>query len=380
MATTTTSTTFTLPRDPITKITGKPSYATVTNLRKELYENAMSVRSTQGGQYGHLGMIMPPNEYNAMVGAQPWVDPQNPGALQIPANSTARQMAMLSDTHNREVKEYNTFIDLAAKLKQQILDAVDHTYIDELSNPLTGFATVTTAQLLTHLMTRYCEIKRDDIKANKKKLAADWSPATTLEQLWIRARECQDFATTAGEPIPEGEVVGTLLDVIENTGVFATGCYEWRKRPINEHTLANFKEHFKYHYDERTRTLSAQAGGFHSANAVVTEQMQQVNIATTGTTPGTVTVDATVWGWCYTHGLTRNKTHTSQTCTKPCDGHKREATLTNPMGGSDKINFGNPRRNRRNRAGRESPANATANSATTDTTTESGGNDGNDGL
>jgi hypothetical protein len=60
--------------------------------------------------------------------------------------------------------------------------------------------------------------------------------------------------------------------------------------------------------------------------------------------------------------------------------YKREATLTNPMGGSDKINFGNPRRNRRNRAGRESPANATANSAAADTTTESGGNDGNDGL
>jgi hypothetical protein len=111
-------------------------------------------------------MIMPPNEHNAMAGAQPWADPQNPGALQIPANSTACQMAMLSDTHNRQVKEHNTLIDLAAKLKQQILDAVDHTHTDELSNTLAGFAAATTAQLLTHLMTRCCEIKRDGIKAN----------------------------------------------------------------------------------------------------------------------------------------------------------------------------------------------------------------------
>jgi hypothetical protein len=137
-----------------------------------------------------------------VAGAQPWADPQNPGALQIPANSTARQMAMLSDMHNRQVKEHNTFVDLAAKLKQQILDAVDHTHVDELSDTLTGFAAVTTAQLLTHLMICCCEIKRDDIKANKKKLAADWSPAANLEQLWIRARECQGFAATAGEPIP----------------------------------------------------------------------------------------------------------------------------------------------------------------------------------
>jgi hypothetical protein len=96
-----------------------------------------------------------------------------------------------------------------------------------------------------HLMTRCCKIKRDDIKANRKKLAADWSPAANLEQLWIRARERQDFAATAGEPVPEGEMIGTLLGVIKTAGVFATGCCEWRKRPTNEHALANFKEHFR---------------------------------------------------------------------------------------------------------------------------------------
>jgi hypothetical protein len=116
MAMTATSATFALPRDPLTKITGKPTFAAVTNLRKELCENTMSVCSTQGGQCSHLGTIVPPNEHNAMPGAQPWANPQNPGALQIPANAVARQMALLSDTHNRQVKECNTCIDLAAKL------------------------------------------------------------------------------------------------------------------------------------------------------------------------------------------------------------------------------------------------------------------------
>jgi hypothetical protein len=91
------------------------------NLRKELCENAMSVRSAQGGQCGHLGVVVPPNECNAMPGAQLRADPQNPGALQIPANAAAGQMALLSDTHNRQVKEHNARVDLATKLKQQIL-------------------------------------------------------------------------------------------------------------------------------------------------------------------------------------------------------------------------------------------------------------------
>jgi hypothetical protein len=116
---------------------------------------------------------------------------------------SARQMALLSDTHNCQVKEHNARIDLAAKLKQQILDAVDHTCVDELNDSMTGFAAVTAEQLLMHLVTRCYEIKRDDIKANKKKLAADWSPASTLEQLWIHARECQGFAKFATANFPE---------------------------------------------------------------------------------------------------------------------------------------------------------------------------------
>jgi hypothetical protein len=50
-------------------------------------------------------------------------------------------MAMLSDMHNHQAKERNTCIDLAAKLKQQILDAANHTHTGELSDSVAGFAT-----------------------------------------------------------------------------------------------------------------------------------------------------------------------------------------------------------------------------------------------
>jgi hypothetical protein len=71
VATAAASTTFALPRDPLTKITGNPDFAAATSLCKELCENAMSVRSAQGRQRGHLGATAPPNERNAMPGAQP---------------------------------------------------------------------------------------------------------------------------------------------------------------------------------------------------------------------------------------------------------------------------------------------------------------------
>jgi hypothetical protein len=68
-------------------------------------------------------MTMPPAEHNTMNGAQPWVDPPNPGVvLRLPANTAQRQIAIATDMHNRNAKGWNTWIKLSAKLKQQVFD------------------------------------------------------------------------------------------------------------------------------------------------------------------------------------------------------------------------------------------------------------------
>jgi hypothetical protein len=215
VATSATSPSFALPRDPLTKITNKPNFAAATELRKKLCKNAMPAHSAQGGQRDHPSVAMPAAQCSALPGAQPRVDPQNPGTLQIPASAAACQMALLADTHNRSAKKRNAWVELSAKLKQRILDAVGKAHLGELSGRMAGHAAVSTGQLLDHLVARCCKTKCNDIKANKKKLAADWSPAASLEQLWIRARECQGFAAIAGEPAPGGEMIRTLLDAIE---------------------------------------------------------------------------------------------------------------------------------------------------------------------
>ena len=38
--------------------------------------------------------------------------------------------------------------------------------------------------------------------------------------------------------------------------------------------------------------------------------------------------------YCWSHGYQVGKEHTSETCTKPREGHQRNATLANTMGGS----------------------------------------------
>ena len=41
--------------------------------------------------------------------------------------------------------------------------------------------------------------------------------------------------------------------------------------------------------------------------------------------------------YCWTHGLGKNRKHTSATCNNKAEGHKDEATADNMMGGNNKI-------------------------------------------
>ena len=41
--------------------------------------------------------------------------------------------------------------------------------------------------------------------------------------------------------------------------------------------------------------------------------------------------------YCWTHGLGKNRNHTSATCNNKAEGHKDEATADNMLGGNNKI-------------------------------------------
>ena len=51
----------------LTKITGKPTAATLKNFTKQVFTNARAIHCHQhGGHYGHLGIVMPDTVYQAL--------------------------------------------------------------------------------------------------------------------------------------------------------------------------------------------------------------------------------------------------------------------------------------------------------------------------
>ena len=89
---------------PLTKIDGRPTFASMATLLGEVYANAMSVASNNGGgEHGHLGAITTAAEYQTLSNQNvAFVHPTLPPPQQPPAPNASN--ALLTE-QNRQVFE-----------------------------------------------------------------------------------------------------------------------------------------------------------------------------------------------------------------------------------------------------------------------------------
>jgi hypothetical protein len=163
-----------------------------------------------------------------VVSAANYLAASNNVAFDEPANPGA-QIAEVTRQHASNLKEYELYVTTEAKLKQQLLAAVPSTYTDELTDPILGYANVTTLQILQHLATNYGTLSTDDLNTNINKLNEDWSPSDPIETLFTRIRECRTFAQY-DDPITEASAVRIAIQIVERSGVFGDAIKDWRKK------------------------------------------------------------------------------------------------------------------------------------------------------
>lgn len=344
------SPTLTFPHPDLSPITGQPTNTTLQLLQKQLYANARAIYSTRGGgANGHLSLVMPAADYLARAG-QAFVIPIHPG--DAPVHAAAATAAQITETNRQfahDLNEFTLFTTVTEELKKQILIAVESRYLSMLEDPDFGFADITARDMLTHLKAEYGQITNEEIESNREKLSAAWSPDDPIEDLWLRIQESQRYAAAAGEPITDAAALRLTLPVFEQTGVFTSATEKWRDLPAAEWTLPNFKAHFTKANKERLRKLTAQTAGYHGANATTMMPTHPAPptapAATVPTTAAAITApnaavrtdNGLTMHYCWTHGLGKNRAHTSATCNNKAEGHVDAATADNMMGGNDRI-------------------------------------------
>ena len=99
------------PNVEVTRIRGRPEYASLYKLYKEIKANAASVPSTLGGgQHGHLGLCIPPVKYQRLS-RTPFIKPADPGAQPaVIPNASWEQIQALRLVYNDNRREFEKLL------------------------------------------------------------------------------------------------------------------------------------------------------------------------------------------------------------------------------------------------------------------------------
>lgn len=352
---------FNFPKEALTQIEGEPTNATLTILKREIYANAMANETSLGcGTLGFLGLVMPDADFaNKQAIPRPFTKPV-PNEDDADGDPTK---------YRQDVRNLRDYCAMETKLKAQILAAVKTEYLAAIEDSELSFAPVTCKQLLQHLLDEYGTITSADITKNLEVLNAPWNTEQPIRQLWERLKECQRLGAAGGEPISDRMAMSSALTVLDKTGVFNTYTTNWRMtNPIEANwTMAAFREYFNHADKDRQKTLTTKEAGYHSANATKTNTENTEKSKSQASNHFIDPKSSRKIYYCWSHGATTNASHTSATCTRPKEGHVKDATWFDMQGGCCDFKIGKNRFEKKKAA--TTPTTATA-ATTTVTDTE----------
>ena len=192
------------PHPTLTPIEGIPTFATICQLQLELNSNASSVHSNLGDdQLGLLYLTVSQATYNELSNV-PFVPPVNPGPVpSIRGGATAREAADERINHAEEKRLFKEYIATEKALKSQIIQAVDDLYIKALKHRITGYANVSTRDILNHLYAAYGKMTPQDLQQLDEDMKRPYDPTLPIENLFDQIEHAKDLAQAANAPYAE---------------------------------------------------------------------------------------------------------------------------------------------------------------------------------
>ena len=176
------------PNPILTRIVGEPTHEEIRLLEKETNKNPSAIPSNLGcGTKGLLWIGTPPTVY-ATISSVPFVPPTNPGsapsAKDIAACGSAKDIASVHATQDLAVKLFEEYMAADRLCVKLLCNAVEDIFTASLENGYTGYAGVTTKELLKHLKDEYSDIDDPQLNANLARIGAPYDPNTPIEALW----------------------------------------------------------------------------------------------------------------------------------------------------------------------------------------------------
>ena len=263
-----------------TPIRGEPTHKSIKRLKLELQANASSVETDLGGgNYGYLGLVLTDAEYAAIPNTQPFVAPNYPPPLVIPATATQIQALELKEEHEEAKRLYLECKNVEKALLRHAQDALEERYsgplIDEYTNLLIGDV----PSILEYLDYNYGRVRSEEVTQKESEvMSMNWQPSDPIVLLTRPIEQLQKLATKAGVPYTDSQILEKGLTIIRATRDFEYALTQWEDKPDADKVWSNFKTHFHEAQLQlkKIRGPTMQQVGYHHANILAQEISSQI--------------------------------------------------------------------------------------------------------
>jgi hypothetical protein len=148
--------------------------------------------------------------------------------------------------------------------------------------------------MLDHLFKTYGNVTAVDLEINFKHMHRAWDPQQPVESLFKQIQDCADYSESEGILIGNPQQINVGYAKIFATGHFMSACHRWNEKYTIEKTWTQFKSHFAaaHRQHKQMQVESAATASYHSANAAVTHNEDQMAEATIGALSNLATATA----------------------------------------------------------------------------------------
>jgi hypothetical protein len=121
-----------------------------------------------------------------------------------------------------------------------------------------------------------------------------WDPQQLVESLFKQIQDCADYSEAGDVLIGHPKKINIWYAKIFATGHFMSACRRWNEKHTIEKTWTQFKSYFAaaQRQHKQMKEESAVTAGYHSANAAVTHNEDQMGEATIGALANLATATA----------------------------------------------------------------------------------------
>jgi hypothetical protein len=289
-----------LPHPILPIVESEPDYQTIHATRKFLQANSRAIDThLGGGTLGHLGLIISDAAYSniAPPTAQAptfWETPNAPGRAPATTDGTVAQISAARHVSEEDVQTYRTCTSVQQALKKQIISIFEPMYLEILNENMVGYANISARDMLDHLFETYGNITAVDLEINFEHMRRAWDPQQLVETIFKQIQDCADYSEAGGVPVGPSQQINVGYAKIFATGHFMSACRRWNEKPAAEKTWTHFKSHFAaaHRQHKQMQGETASNAGYHSADAAMTQNEDQMAEATIDALANLATVTA----------------------------------------------------------------------------------------